>query len=62
MSLSKSIPLGELRNFEGRITASNVFNTVQYSGVNAVLNSATFGQVSAPGAPRKLTFDARYRF
>jgi len=62
MSLSKSIPLGELRNFEGRITASNVFNTVQYSGVNSVLNSSTFGQITAVAAPRKLTFDARYRF
>ena len=62
LSLSKSIPLGELRNFEGRVSASNVFNTVQYSGVNAVLNSSTFGQVNGAAAPRKLTFDARYRF
>lgn len=62
MSLSKSIPLGELRNFEGRITASNVFNTVQYSGVNSVLNSSTFGQITGAALPRKLTFDARYRF
>ena len=62
MSLSKSVPLGELRNFEGRITANNVFNTVQYTGVNAVLNSSTFGQVTGAGQPRKLTFDARYRF
>ncbi|HEY9139150.1 MAG TPA: TonB-dependent receptor, partial [Terriglobus sp.] len=62
MSLSKSIPLGELRNFEGRITAANVFNTVQYTSVNAVLNSSTFGQVNGVSSPRKLTFDARYRF
>jgi hypothetical protein len=62
MSLSKSIPLGEQRNFEGRITASNVFNTVQYSGVNATLNSSTFGQITGVSSPRKLTFDARYRF
>ncbi|MEK6398771.1 MAG: carboxypeptidase regulatory-like domain-containing protein, partial [Terriglobus sp.] len=62
MSLSKSIPLGELRNFEGRITANNVFNTVQYSGVNATLNSSTFGQITGAASPRKLTFDARYRF
>ncbi|HEY9138805.1 MAG TPA: carboxypeptidase regulatory-like domain-containing protein, partial [Terriglobus sp.] len=62
MSLSKSIPLGELRNFEGRITAANVFNTAQYTSVNAVLNSSTFGQVNGVSSPRKLTFDARYRF
>jgi len=62
MSLSRSIALGDLRNFEARVTASNVFNTVQYSGVNTVLNSSTFGQITGAAAPRKLSFQARYRF
>ena len=62
MSLSRTVALGDLRNFEARVTASNVFNTVQYSGVNTVLNSSTFGQVTGTALPRKLTFQARYRF
>ena len=62
MSLSKTVSFGSLRSFEARVTASNALNTVQYSGVNTTLNSATFGQVTNAAAPRKLTFVARYRF
>jgi hypothetical protein len=62
MSLSKTVGLGDLRNFEARVTASNVFNTVQYNGANTVLNSSTFGQITGAAAPRKLSFQARYRF
>ncbi len=62
MSLSKSIDFSEMKNFEARVTASNVFNTVQYSGVNTVLNSSNFGQVTGAVAPRKLGLYARYRF
>jgi hypothetical protein len=62
MSLSKTVALGDLRNFEARLTATNVFNTVQYSGVNTTLNSANFGQVTGAAAPRKMTLQARYRF
>ena len=62
MSLSKSIDMGDLKNFEARVTASNVFNTVQYSGVNTVLNSSNFGQVTGVAAPRRLQLVARYRF
>ena len=62
MSLSKTVSFGDLRSFEGRLTANNAFNTVQYSGINTTLNSSTFGQVTGTAAPRKLTLQARYRF
>ena len=62
MSLSKSISFGEIKNFEARVTATNAFNTVQYSGVDTVLNSSTFGQVTGVANPRRLTMNARYRF
>ncbi len=62
LSLSKSVAFGELRNFEARLTASNALNTVQYSGVNTVLNSSNFGQVTGAAAPRKISLQARYRF
>ena len=61
-SLSKSISLGEMRSFEARITANNVFNTVQYSGIDTTLNSRTFGQVTSTANMRRFTFMARYRF
>ena len=61
-SLSRTISLGDTRSFEARVTGNNVFNTVQYSGIDTTLNSATFGQVTSTAAQRTLSFTARYRF
>ncbi|WP_158751271.1 TonB-dependent receptor [Acidobacterium sp. S8] len=61
-SLSKSIRFGDMRNLEMRATASNVFNTVQYAGVDTTLGSATYGQVNSAASMRAFTFLARYRF
>ncbi len=61
-SLSRTVPLGETRSFEARVTANNVFNTVQYSGIDTTLNSRTFGQVTSTAAMRHLTVLARFRF
>ena len=61
-SLSRTVALGETRSFEMRVTANNVFNTVQYSGIDATQNSLTFGQVTSAAAMRTLAVIARYRF
>lgn len=61
-SLSRTLSLGETRSFEARLTANNVFNTVQYAGIDTTLNSRTFGQVTSTSAMRRITFQARYRF
>ncbi len=61
-SLSRTVPLGETRSFEARATASNVFNTVQYNGIDTTLDSATFGQVTGAAAMRQITFVGRFRF
>jgi trimeric autotransporter adhesin len=61
-SLSRTVGLGETRSFEARVTANNVFNTVQYSGIDTTLNSQTFGQVTSTAAMRRLTVLARFRF
>jgi hypothetical protein len=62
MSLSKTMQLGETRSMEFRATASNVFNTVQYSGVGTSLTSPTAGQVTSAGAMRSFQFTGRFRF
>ncbi|HEY1985061.1 MAG TPA: TonB-dependent receptor [Terracidiphilus sp.] len=69
MSLSKTMQLGDTRSFEMRATANNVFNTVQYSGVDTTLYSGVdsnfaspFGQVTSAGAMRSFQFTARFRF
>lgn len=62
MSLSKTENLGDTRSFEIRAIMSNVFNTVQYSGVNTTYGTPTFGQVSSVGQMRQFKFMARFRF
>jgi trimeric autotransporter adhesin len=61
-SLSRTIEFGGTRSFEARVTASNVFNTVQYSGINTTENSANFGEVTSAAQMRTLLMQARYRF
>jgi hypothetical protein len=61
-SLSRTVSFGETRSFEARISANNVFNTVQYSGVSTQINSNTFGQVTGAAGMRSFTYTARYRF
>ncbi len=61
-SLSRTVQLGETRSFEARVTATNVFNTVQYSGINTTENALTFGEVTSAAAMRSLLVQARYRF
>jgi len=61
-SLSRTVDFGETRSFEARVTASNVFNTVQYSGVNTTLRQPNFGEVNSAAGMRTLLVQARYRF
>ncbi|MEO6922437.1 MAG: carboxypeptidase regulatory-like domain-containing protein, partial [Bryocella sp.] len=61
-ALSRTITLGNSRSFEARVSATNVFNTVQYSGINTTVNSANYGQVTGAHAMRALQVQARYRF
>ena len=61
-SLSRTIEFGGTRSLEARVTASNVFNTVQYSGINTTENSANFGVVTSAAPMRTLLMQARYRF
>ena len=61
-SLSKTVRFSETRTFETRATASNVLNTVQYSGVDSTLGSGTYGEVTSAAGMRQFTFNARFRF
>ena len=61
-SASKTISFTETRSLEMRATADNVFNTVQYSGVDTTLGSGTYGQVTSAAAMRQFTFLMRFRY
>jgi hypothetical protein len=62
VSLSKTHRFGEMKTLEVRAIIDNFFNTVQYSGVDTTLGSATYGQVTSADAMRSFNFMARYRF
>jgi hypothetical protein len=62
MTLSKTMQLGATRSWEFRASASNVFNTVQYSGVDTNASSTTFGQINSTASMRQFTFESRFRF
>jgi len=62
MSLSRTVPMGDTRSMEMRASINNVFNTVQYSGVNTTMGTPTFGQVTSAAAMRSFQFMANFRF
>jgi len=62
MALSKTMQLGETRSMEIRANITNVFNTVQYSGVDATYGTPQFGQVTSVGQLRQFQFRASFRF
>ncbi len=61
-SLSRTVQFSGTSSFEARVTANNVFNTVQYSGISTTENLSTFGQVTSAAGMRSLQVQARYRF
>jgi len=62
MNLAKIITIKESRALELRIQAANVFNTAHFAGLNTVVNSFTFGEVTSVGSMRRVTLLARFRF
>jgi len=62
MSLNKTIQIKEFRVLDLRITASNIFNMVNYSALGTTVNSITFGEVTGVGTMRRVTVQGRFRF
>ena len=62
MTLNKTFQIKEFRALDLRVTASNVFNNVNFSSLNTVVNSQTFGEITAVNSMRRVTMTARFRF
>ena len=62
MAMGKTIQIRETRALELRLQASNVFNIVQFTGLNTTVNSLAFGEVTSAAAMRRITIVARFRF
>jgi len=62
MAFTKVVPLGDIRVLEFRAQMTNIFNTPQFNGIDANINSPSFGQVTSVGTMRKIQMQARFRF
>jgi hypothetical protein len=62
MAISKTIQVKEMQSMELRLSATNVFNTANFTSIDSTFGSPTFGQVIGAGAMRKAQLTARYRF
>jgi trimeric autotransporter adhesin len=62
LSFGKTITIKESRSLELRFQAANVFNFINYSSINTVVNSLQFGEVTSAAATRRITVIARFRF
>jgi trimeric autotransporter adhesin len=61
-AVNKTITIHETRSLELRFSATNIFNTPYFSGINTSVNSLTFGQVTGVSNMRRITMIARFRF
>ena len=62
MAMTKVFLLPESRFFEVRMSATNAFNRPQFTAIDTVVNSPSFGRVTSVGAMRTVLMTARYRF
>jgi hypothetical protein len=62
MSVAKTFPFKETKSLEFRVTANNVFNHANFSGIDTNLNSPSFGQVTTVKNMRQMQFLSRFRF
>jgi len=60
--LTKNIPLKDMMALEFSAQATNVLNHVNYTTIDTVVNSPTFGQVIGVGSMRKIQMSTRFRF
>lgn len=62
MAFSKTVQVKEMQSLELRLSATNVFNHPNFTGIDTTLGSPTFGEVISVGSMRKTQLTARYRF
>jgi trimeric autotransporter adhesin len=62
LGLTKNIPLKDMMALEISAQATNFLNHVNYTSIDTVVNSPTFGQVIGVGSMRKIQLSTRFRF
>lgn len=61
-SFSKAMQFEATRRLEFRLSAMNLLNHPQFTGIDTVVNSPTFGRVTAVGSMRTIAFITRFQF
>ena len=59
---SRDVRLGSTRVLSINLNATNLLNMVNYSGIDTVVNSPTFGQVTSVRPMRAMQLGLRFRF
>jgi hypothetical protein len=59
---ARDIRLGGTRVLTVNLNATNLLNMVNYSAIDTVINSPTFGQVLSVRPMRSMQFGLRFRF
>jgi hypothetical protein len=59
---SRDLTLPHNRGVTLQLTASNLLDTINYTRVDTVVNSRTFGQVLGVGPMRSMQINLRFRF
>ena len=62
LGLTKNINFSATRGLSVQVLANNVLNTVQFASIDTVVNSRTFGYVTAARSMRKFQILTRLRF
>jgi hypothetical protein len=62
IGLTRNINSAQHRGLSIQILANNIFNTVQFASIDTVVNSPTFGRVTAARAMRRVQILTRFRF
>ena len=62
LALMKTVPVRGTRGLSLRILANNVLNRAQFTGLDTVLNSPTFGRVTSVAPMRSVQVNARIMF
>ena len=61
-TFSRDLRMGRNRSLSLQVNANNLFNMVQWSGVDTNVNSLTFGQVTSVRPMRSVQLNLRFRF
>jgi hypothetical protein len=62
LGLTKNITFSQTRGLSIQLLASNLLNTVQFASIDTIVNSPTFGQVTAVRPMRRFQLLTRFRF